>query len=323
MRRPASAPAALAPLLAAAALAAGPSAAAVELEGTWHVLVHYTDSQGADPEAVRWDDRVWVLRREGARLRWVEYPIVVFDDASGRFEKLGTNRQSRVLGAWEPDAGQLAEIRAGLEVNPRGSRTKTLRGSPREGWRSRGAMQAFSANTLVYSTVWTIEDPVDLPVFRIEESLAGARAESLEGVTEYRTDEVAEGGDVLRGTFRRDGTRAGTFRMRRAGAVSDVAGSGRSQSERLMEMFAGQQGLGAVLEGRSGDGPLEGEQAEALRAAVVEQMEADMRSRGMDPERYRPEIDRMADRILGQLRRGRSPDQIERMIREGEISPLP
>jgi len=299
-------------------LASAP-AAAVELEGTWHVLVHYTDSQTAHPEAQRWDDRIWVFSREGSRLRWTEYPIVVFLDASGRFESLGTNRQSRVLGAWEPNPGQRAEIREGLQVNERGSRTKTLRGSPAEGWRSRDARQAFSANTLVYSTVWTIDDPQDRPVFRIAESLAGSRTENLEGVTEYRTTEVAEGGDVLRGRFGRDGTRTGTFRMRRAGAARDLEDSGRSNEERLQEYFATQMGLGPLLR----EGGAEELDPEALRERVVEGIEEAMRGRGLDPERHRPEIRRMADQILEEVDRGRSPEEIERMIREGEIRALP
>jgi len=300
-------------------LAAAPAAAAVELEGTWHVLVHYTDPQTAHPEALRWDDRIWVFTREGGRLRWTEYPIVVFRDASGRFESLGTNRQSRVLGAWEPNPGQRDQIREGLEVNERGSRTKTLRGSADAGWRSRDARQAFSANTLVYSTVWSVDDPQGLPVFRIEEALAGARTENLEGVTRYRTTEVAEGGDVLRGRFARDGTRTGTFRMRRAAAVRDLEGSGRSNQERLQEYFATQMGLGPLLR-ESGGEDLD---PEALRERVVEALEEAMRERGLDPERYRPEIRRMADRILEEVDRGRSPEQIERMIREGEIRALP
>ena len=69
-----------------------PAPAEVDLIGTWHVLVHYTDANSNDPEQLRWDDRIWSFERTGSRLRWDEAPIVVFGDNSGRFEHLGTNR---------------------------------------------------------------------------------------------------------------------------------------------------------------------------------------------------------------------------------------
>src|SRR5690606_20159834 len=83
--RPAAARALLA-LLAALAAAAPPGSAAaqepaaqplaragqapVELEGTWYVLVHYQDADAHDPQAWRWEDRVWRFAREGDRLVW-------------------------------------------------------------------------------------------------------------------------------------------------------------------------------------------------------------------------------------------------------------
>ena len=111
-------------------------AEAVDLIGTWHVLIHYKDSVTDHPERERWEDRIWEFEQEGSRLRWTDYPIVVFSDQSGRFEQLGGNRASRVLHFWEPSATQLAQIQEGLEINPRGSRSKTLRGSDAEGWSS-------------------------------------------------------------------------------------------------------------------------------------------------------------------------------------------
>ncbi|NNL67339.1 MAG: hypothetical protein HKP30_13915, partial [Myxococcales bacterium] len=134
---------------------AGP-AAAVDLEGSWHVLVHYTDASAANPEAERWDDRVWLFKREGDRLRWIEYPIVIFDDESGRFERAGTNRASRVLHFWEPDEGQLAEIRRGLQFNPRGARNKSLRGSDAQGWSTGGGGAYQSARFLSYTELWQV-----------------------------------------------------------------------------------------------------------------------------------------------------------------------
>ena len=127
-----------------AATGAAPTAA-VDLIGSWHVLIHYKDAVTEHPERERWEDRIWVFQREESRLRWIDYPIVVFEEQSGRFEQLGSNRASRVLHFWEPNAVQLTQIRAGLEINPRGSRNKTLRGSDAEGAAPAGAEDHPSA----------------------------------------------------------------------------------------------------------------------------------------------------------------------------------
>ena len=83
--------------------AAAPTARAAEkdatsaLVGTWHVLIHYTDDHSHDPEQIRWDDQAWVFERSGSRLRWTQYPIVVFRDKQGRFEPRGGMRAARTL----------------------------------------------------------------------------------------------------------------------------------------------------------------------------------------------------------------------------------
>ncbi len=317
--------------LAAAALAVGvcppgPAAAQpVELIGTWHVLVHYQDRGTNHPDWWRWDDRIWEFEMEGSRLRWREYPIVVFEDASGRFEKLGTNRQSRVIGRWEPNESQLAQIQSGLEINTRGSKTKTLRGSALQGWSSGRPRGPTSAMVLTYDVTWSIEDPAGKPVFRIEESLGGASAESLDGVTLYETEAVEPGGDVLRGRFNRDGARVGTFRLTRAGGVGEVKGSGRDQEARSMDMLASQFGLGEsmgeLLAGRTPESGLPDALRAELRAEVLAQLEEQVRETGNDPRRLQPELNDLADQIVRELESGKSPAQVERMLREGEIRP--
>ena len=124
----------MASVIAAALLSVGASnasadaggEASLDLEGTWYVLIHYTDASAANSEAMRWDDRLWIFARKGSRLEWTEYPIVVFNDRTGRFEQ-SSHGQQRVLHAWEPNASQRAQIDSGLEYNTRGSKTKTLR----------------------------------------------------------------------------------------------------------------------------------------------------------------------------------------------------
>ncbi|HEX5066770.1 MAG TPA: hypothetical protein VFY49_11700 [Myxococcota bacterium] len=212
-----------------AALGMATPAAAVELVGTWYVLVHYKDDNAGNPEAERWDDRVWVFEKQGTNLKWTEYPIAVFDDESGRFERRDSGQYARILGSWEPSEAQLADIRDGLQVNSRGSKTKTLRGADAKGWTSgrRGGGSA-SASVISYEEVWAIEGLPARPVFTRSDFMGGGRTDTLEGSIEYATTESSA--DALSGTYERDGTRHGTFRMLRSGAVGELKGAG-SQEE--------------------------------------------------------------------------------------------
>lgn len=100
-----------------------------DLLGTWYLLVHYQDRTSQSPERWHWEDRIWVIEDERAALRWRDYPIVIFKDESGRFEKSRGGLQ-RALGAWVPSEGQEREIRKGLRVNERGARSKRLEAAP-------------------------------------------------------------------------------------------------------------------------------------------------------------------------------------------------
>lgn len=214
------------------ALLASPVARAVDLTGTWYVLIHYTDDTSGKPDQQRWDERVWRFERQGDALAWTEWPIVNFDDDTGRFVREG-GHLSRALGAFEPNAAQRAEIQSGLEVNPRGKKTKRLRGSDGQGWSSGGSAGGASANILTYVETWSIGGGPEKPTFTRTDSLAGGGVESLDGKTIYTT-ELAQDGE-LRGRFERDGTRHGTFRMIPTGATTDAGRDGRAPNEKLRE----------------------------------------------------------------------------------------
>jgi hypothetical protein len=302
----------------------------IELVGTWHVLVHYTDDHGADPEAMRWEDRVWVFEPAGSRLRWTDYPIVVFRDKSGRFEALGSNRARRVLHAWEPNDDQRAQIESGLEVNPRGRKSKTLRGSDAEGWRTRARSTPASASVITYTENWSITGMPERPVFERVDVLGSGLTEGMDGVTRFATSEVEPGGRVLRGTFERDGTRHGTFRMTLAGPVRGVEGSRKSEGERVYELFFGEAGA-ALFRGdgiqtlqdqvRAGEEVPESIRAE-LRQEIRRALERQLRSRGVDPDTYQRETEILAKQIESQIiDEGRSFEEVQRMIEEGEITP--
>lgn len=306
---------------------------AVDLIGTWHVLIHYTDDHAHATDQMRWDDKVWVFERSGSRLRWTEYPIVVFRDQTGRFESLGGARASRVLGGWEPNEAQLAQIRAGLEVNDRGSKSKTLREHGEDGWRSTTRPSAASASIVTYVENWSIERASETPIFRREDILGSGRAESLEGVTEYATTEVAAGGNVLRGTFERDGSRHGTFRLLRAGAAQGVKGSGKSEGERFYEMFFGEEFGPAIMRGEGAlreaveqrtkeGGEIPEEMRERVRAEIRAAVEESVRESGRDPANFESEIDSLTHQIERRmLDEGRSPQEVEQMLKDGRIKP--
>jgi hypothetical protein len=189
-----------------------------DLSGAWHVLVHYKDAASADADRERWDDRAWVFERQGDRLRWTEYPIVVLDDETGRFEDEGANRAARIPHHWEPDAEQLADIQDGLAVNERGVASVTLRRSE-QSWVSAPEQSISSASMIRYLESWRVDPAAEGPIFRREDALRSERAEDLAGVTIYTTRAIADEGRQLRGDFERDGTQRGTFIMTRAAGV--------------------------------------------------------------------------------------------------------
>jgi hypothetical protein len=211
-----------------------PAAAEVDLEGTWFVLMHYRDEATNKPEQLRWDDRVWKFEKKGKEIVWTEYPIVVFADDTGRFEDTG-GHVARILGAWEPNAGQLEEIAKGLQVNPRGMKKKTLKGGDGKWSSGGGGATPASAGYITYTETWKITGSPDKPVFTRIDVLGSASADGMEGKTDYTTEAVESDGDVLKGRYERDGTRHGTFRLIRAGATGLVAADGKTPNQKVRE----------------------------------------------------------------------------------------
>jgi hypothetical protein len=296
-------------LLCALGLAA-PSAGAVDLTGSWHVIAHYKEPGSEHPEREHWEDRLWVFESQDGRLEWTDHPIVVFEDESGRFERLGTNRASRVLGFWEPSPGQLEEIRRGLQYNPRGSKTKTLRGAEGGLWTSSRTSGAGyqSARVLTYEELWQIEGLPDRPVFTRADSLLGGGAEEMEGRTLWETEAVEEDGNLLRGRYDRDGVRVGSFVMRRSGTAGLVRGSGKTQGERVYELFLGEMAgqilsgdlstveeaeLRRMIETKSVPDDVRAEVRREIRASVEQEMER----QGNDPRALRPQVEELTSRI--------------------------
>jgi hypothetical protein len=305
--------------------AAPAQAGDLDLEGTWHLLVHFQDGGSEDPEAERWYDRVWKFERQGRRLQWTDYGIVVFEDSRGRFELIGATTRSRVMGYWEPNERQQKNIRDGLEIVPRESRAKSLRGSPQRGFRSSGGLRPTSASVISYHELWSITDPGGKPVFTRDDVLGSARTERMEGVTRYQTLEVLEGGNLLRGRFERDGSLHGSFQLTRAGETRAREGDEvdrRTDLDDISLGFAVDRGpLADELEGLL-DEPDRAAQRERARALVIGMLEKDLRDRGQDPRAYKARVLVLAEKIEAVLiDEGASLDEVEAMLRRGELQP--
>ena len=201
----------------------------IHLLGAWHVTVHYRDEASANPEVDRWDDKVWRFEKRGSRMQWTEFPIVVFENREGRFETSPEERQMRTLHFWEPNAEQSAQISDGLLVNPRGAKSKGLRGSASRGFRSAGGLRAQSVSVIGYSESWSIEGLQSEPVFTQDVVMGSGRTEDMQGRTRYTGETVSQDGREVRGSFVRDGTRHGTFVLRRAGEVVVMGGKGSTK----------------------------------------------------------------------------------------------
>lgn len=321
-----------------AALAAGwivtqmPSSAAAEGEpgfdllGTWYLLIHYRDEATANPDADRWDERVWKFEPSGSRIKWTEYPIVVFIDSTGRFENLGTNRARRILHAWEPNAGQYAQIQSGLEINSRGSKTKTLR-RVGDGYESVGGLRVASASVIGYHETWKISGLARLPVFTRDDIMGSARAEQIEGRTRYSTLEVGSGGDLLEGEFQRDASRSGTFRLMRSGDVDSV-GSKTAQTERLRQHFGSRFQLFSFgssterLRELAEQDELSSQERIELRREIRQMIEQSMGDADEKPRDERAAIESITRQIEHLfVDEGKSFDEVEQMLLRGKIKP--
>jgi hypothetical protein len=187
------------------------------LVGDWYVLIHYRDRVAENPEQILWQDEIWRIERVGSGLRWSVYPHVEFRDARARTEELGQARHARTLGAWTPNEAQLEEVRRGLELDGDGSRSKQLRGSIAQGFRSAGELHSASSSMIGYHESWRIDAPQGHWRFERVDAMGSGRTTALSGTTRLSTREVLAAGLELRGNYERDGELHGDFRMLRMG----------------------------------------------------------------------------------------------------------
>jgi hypothetical protein len=191
-------------------LLAAHAARGVELEGIWYVLVHYRDASSSNPDALRWEDRIWHFQREGERLLWTDYGLLRFVDTRGRFE-----RNRRVMGPWEPSRSQRREIERGLFANPRGARVLALEQVEEGGWRTRADSDALrkSRSVMSFGLAASVAGARDLPTFTVDEMLHRPGSIASLSHTVMVTKSASTSDDWLTGSYTRSGTRTGTFRM--------------------------------------------------------------------------------------------------------------
>ena len=267
------------------------------------------------PTSKRWEDRVWVFEKTGDRLKWTEYPIAVFADESGRFERRSTGQLARVLGFWEPSEAQLAEIKAGLELNPRGMKSKTLRFS-RGVWSSASRPTAASASIVSYTESWSIEGTPELPIFRREDSLGGERTDTLDGVTLYTTTGVDPGDEQWKGSFERDGSRRGQFRMTRAGAGKALT-TKRTQAQRTQDAFIEAMSLRKLDESQ-----LTQQDRTDIRGMIRMAIEQRMQKLGIDPAKRSGEVDSLVPQIEKRLyAEHRTLGEVPKLVEEAVVAP--
>lgn len=307
------------------------SARAFDLEGTWYVLSHFQDSETNQPDAWRWDDRLWRFTHKGDRLEWTEWAIVSFESEAGRFEALSGNRAARVVAAWEPNESQLADIRDGLAVTSRGSKTKTLRaGADGASWSSGAGAAADSASIITYTETWSVAGLPALPVFQRDDTMGSAQTETMQGRTRWTTETVSADGNELSGRFERDGTRIGRFRLIRS---ADPSKAGEQDLEERQRKALRQQAVESGL--------VKPEEVQALiatqvkltpdaqsddrvasRAAIRKNVEDAIRAQGEDPRVHAGAVDSIARKIERLLfDEGKSLDAVQQQIASGRLTP--
>ena len=125
--------------------------------------------------------------------------------------------------------------------------------------------------------------------------MGSGRTETLEGVTRYETTAVEEAGDVLVGRYERDGTRHGSFRMRRSGEVGTL--EEKSQSE--IQAQGVRRGL---------------ETSQEVRKQARESLEEVIRSSGL--QLTDEQMDELVTKAIRLYLSGASGEQVAREIRK-------
>ena len=179
----------------------------------WYVLIHFEGRPEGETEGPQWEDQIWTIKASKENLRWTIFPHVEMKRTRGRYQERSDGLVALSPGTWSPDAQQWEEIRSGLKTDPYSSRSKTLRPSGPDAWRSSGRLRSASASMVGYHELWTILFEGDLPVFSRVDSMGSARTDVVDGQTRFITEARDPDKGELVGRYQRGETFQGRFRM--------------------------------------------------------------------------------------------------------------
>lgn len=179
----------------------------------WYVLIHFEGRPEGETERPQWEDQIWTIKASKENLRWTIFPHVEMKRTGGRYQERSDGLVALSPGTWSPDAQQWEEIRSGLKTDPYSSRSKTLRPSGPDAWRSSGRLRSASASMVGYHELWKILFEGDLPVFSRVDSMGSARTDVLDGQTRFVTEARDPDKGELVGRYQRGETFQGRFRM--------------------------------------------------------------------------------------------------------------
>ena len=183
------------------------------LLGDWYVLIHFEGRPEGETESPQWEDQIWTIKASKENLRWTIFPHVEMKRTRGRYQERSDGLVALSPGPWSPDAQQWEEIRSGLKTDPYSSRSKTLRPSGPDAWRSSGRLRSASASMVGYHELWQIRFEGHLPVFSRVDSMGSARTDVLDGQTRFITEARDSDEGEWVGRYQRGEAFQGRFRM--------------------------------------------------------------------------------------------------------------
>ncbi len=198
-------------LLAPGARAADADFSKADLNGSWYVLIHYTDSGSENKDAKRFKDFAWTIEQTSNTITWEYYPFVFFGEDS----ELVRRQAMKDATAWEPTEAEWASVREAVDVSSRALQRKRMTGSNAAGWKSLAPLGSGGLNTMSFSRNWQVSFEPDRVSIVIVDSLSGSGG--LEGMEEAISYELRErvSADEYRGTYS-EGDKRGTLRMVRS-----------------------------------------------------------------------------------------------------------
>lgn len=198
-------------LSAPAAGAADTDFSKADLNGSWYVLIHYTDAGAENKDAKRFKDFAWTVEQTANTLTWEYYPFVFFGEDS----ELVRRQAMKEATPWEPSASEWAAVRQAVDVSSRALQRKRMTGSTEQGFKSLAPLGSGGLNTMSFSRNWDVTFKPEKVSIVIVDSLSGSGG--LEGMEEAITYEINErvSADEYRGTYT-EGDKRGTLRMVRS-----------------------------------------------------------------------------------------------------------